>query len=148
MSETSGRQLAQVDVHLILRRGGDILLGQRTNTGFGDGCWHPPSGHGEDGESAVTSLIREAQEEIGITIARDNVRFVHLLHQWTGSARTAIFFEVTDWDGEPVNNEPDKCAGWEWFPVGALPDQMIDYARQALTLYLKGEAYSERGWRE
>jgi len=27
------RQRAQVDVHLILRRGDDILLGQRINTG-------------------------------------------------------------------------------------------------------------------
>ncbi len=148
MSETSGRQRAQVDVHLILRRGDEILLGQRTNTGFGDGCWHLPAGHGEDGESAVTSLIREAQEEIGVTITPAHVRFVHLLHQWSGSARAAIFFEVTQWEGDPVNNEPDKCAGWEWCTLGDLPDSMIDYARQSLNLYAKGQAYSERGWQE
>ena len=46
------------------------------------------------------------------------------------------------------DNEPDKCAGWEWFTVGGLPEQMIGYARLALTLYAKGETYSERGFPE
>lgn len=141
-----GRQRAQIDVHLILRRGDDILLGQRINTGFGDGCWHPPSGHGEDGESAIVSLVREAQEEIGVTIDPVDVRFAHLLHHSTESARAAFFFEVTDWAGEPVNTEPHKCAGWKWFPITDLPEKMIPYAQQALAHYSTGEPYSERGW--
>ncbi len=142
------RQRAQVDVHLILRRGDDVLLGQRINTGWGDGCWHVPSGHGEDRESAIATLVREAHEELGVTIDPAAVRFAHLVHHWTESSRTAIFFEVTRWEGEPVNTEPDKCAGWQWFNLADLPEQMIPYGRQALTLYAKGEPYSERGWQE
>lgn len=148
MSDNTGRQRAQVDVHLILRRGDAILLGQRINTGWGDGCWHVPSGHGENRESAIATLIREAQEEIGVTIDPAHVRFAHLVHHWTESSRMAIFFEVTEFVGDPVNTEPDKCAGWQWFALDALPDQMIPYARQALTHYVKGEPYSERGWLE
>jgi 8-oxo-dGTP diphosphatase len=142
----TNRQRAQVDAHLILRRGDEILLGQRQNTGWGDGCWHVPSGHGEDGESAITSLVREAGEEIGVTIDPADVRFGHLVHHHTDSARMAIFFEVRRWSGEPTNTEPDKCAGWQWFPLSSLPDPMIDYAAQAITSYSKGEPYSERGW--
>jgi len=115
MSETSGQQRAQVDVHLVLRRGDEILLGRRTNTGFGDGCWHLPSGHGEDGESAVASLIREAQEEIGVIIAPTRVQFVHLMHQWAGSPRAAIFFEVIDWE---TTNRISAPAG-SGSPLGA-----------------------------
>jgi ADP-ribose pyrophosphatase YjhB (NUDIX family) len=142
------RQRAQVDVHLILRRGDEILLGQRRNTGWSDGCWHVPSGHGEDGESATTTLVREAAEEIGIRIDSTDARFVHLAHHQTESARIAVFFQVTRWHGEPTNTEPDKCAGWDWFPLSNLPEPMIGYAAQALASYTKGEPYSERGWQE
>ncbi|MGH3979608.1 MAG: NUDIX domain-containing protein [Pseudonocardiaceae bacterium] len=65
------RYRACIDVHLILRRGEQILLGQRrNNTGFAEGAWHLPSGHAEDGESATAALIREAAEEIGVTRCR------------------------------------------------------------------------------
>jgi ADP-ribose pyrophosphatase YjhB (NUDIX family) len=137
-----------VDVHLILRRGEEILLGERRNTGFADGCWHLPAGHGEKDESATAALIREAGEEIGVDLRSDQVRFVHVMHHRTDSDRIALFFEVIDWDGEPTNCEPDKCAGWQWFPLSSLPTDMIPYAAQALTHYAKGEVYAERGWNE
>lgn len=142
------RQRAQVDVHLILRRGDDILLGLRQNTGWCDGYWHLPSRHGEDQEPATTTLVREAAEEIGVTIDPADTRFVHLVHQWTDSARAALFFEVTRWTGEPVNTEPHKCAEWRWFPLSALPEPMIRYAAQAVTRYAEGQFYSEHGWQE
>src|SRR4051812_23749050 len=140
------RQRAQVDAHLILRGGDQILLGQRQNTGWCDGYWHVPAGHGEDRESATATLVREATEEIGVEIDPADARFAHLVHHWTGSARAAVFFEVTRWRGEPANSEPDKCTGWQWFPLSALPEPMIEYAAQAIAHYVKGEPYSERGW--
>ncbi|RCG19101.1 NUDIX domain-containing protein [Sphaerisporangium album] len=135
-----------VDVHLILRRGDEILLGERRNTGWRDGDWHLPSGHLDPGEAASAALIRETAEEIGVAVDAAAVRFAHLMHHFTDDARTAMFFEVTQWTGEVVNREPDKCAGWDWFPLDALPEQMIPYAAEALTLYAKGTVYSERGW--
>lgn len=142
----SQRYRACIDVHLILRRGEQILLGQRHNTGYADGAWHLPSGHTEDGESATTALIREAGEEIGVGIDPKQARFVHLMHHRTDSGRIALFFEATAWTGEPTNREPDKCSGWDWFPLTALPDPMIPYAAEAMTHYAKGTVYAERGW--
>ena len=69
------RYRACIDVHLILRRNEEILLGQRQNTGFADGSWHLPSGHTEDGESATAALIREANEEIGVRIDPARARY-------------------------------------------------------------------------
>jgi 8-oxo-dGTP diphosphatase len=140
------RYRACIDVHLILRRGEEILLGQRQNTGFADGSWHLPSGHTEDGESATAALIREAGEEIGLRIDPIEVRFVHLVHHRTDSGRIALFYEVTRWHGEPNNCEPDKCARWGWFTLTDLPTDMIHYAAQALTHYTKGEVYAEHNW--
>jgi 8-oxo-dGTP diphosphatase len=140
------RYRACIDVHLILRRGEEILLGQRRNTGYGDGSWHMPSGHTEDGESATAALAREADEEIGVRIDPAEIRFVHLLHHRTDSGRIALFFEVTHWHGEPQNREPEKCASWDWFALAGLPADMIPYAAQALAHYTNGEVYAERGW--
>ncbi|WP_433358863.1 NUDIX hydrolase [Streptosporangium sp. CA-115845] len=135
-----------VDVHLILRRGDEILLGKRQNTGYADGSWHLPSGHLDPGESASAALIRESAEEIGVSVKPADVRFAHLMHHYTNDARTALFFEVTQWSGNVDNREPDKCSGWDWFPLDALPDQMIPYAAEALAHYRKDLTYSERGW--
>jgi len=140
------RYKACIDVHLILRRADEILLGQRHNTGYADGCWHLPSGHTEDSEPATGALIREAAEEIGVRIDPAEVRFTHLMHHRTNEGRIALFFEVTRWSGEIVNTEPDKCTGWHWYPLTALPDQMIPYAAEALHHYVKGGVYAERGW--
>jgi 8-oxo-dGTP diphosphatase len=142
---TDPRQRPQVDVHLLLCKGEEVLLGQRINTGFADGAWHFPSGHAER-EGAVAALIREAGEELDIRIEPQDVKLVHLTHHRTDSDRMALFFRVDTWSGEPVNTEPDKCAGWQWFPLRNLPDEMIPYARLTIDRYLAGETYSEHGW--
>lgn len=67
------------DVHLLLVNStGEMLFGQPQNAGFEDGAWHLPSGHVEAGESAVAALIREAREEIGVTIDEQAVEFCHV----------------------------------------------------------------------
>jgi 8-oxo-dGTP diphosphatase len=135
-----------VDLHLILLRGQEILLGLRQNTGFADGSWHLPSGHLDPGEAATAGTAREAGEEIGVTINPADLRLAHVMHHRTNDARTAFFFETNQWSGEIVNHEPDKCAGWKWFPLDAMPEQMIPYAAEALAHYRKEVLYSERGW--
>jgi ADP-ribose pyrophosphatase YjhB (NUDIX family) len=135
-----------VDVHLILRDGDNILLGKRINTGYGDGAFHPPAGHMEEGESATSALIREAKEEIGVTIHPDDVNLVHVMHNSSSGGRIAFFFEVDRWDGQPTNIESDKCAGWQWFSLGQLPDKMIPYAQEALRSYTQQEVFSLHGW--
>jgi ADP-ribose pyrophosphatase YjhB (NUDIX family) len=142
----AGRYRSCIDVHLILRDGDRILLGERRDTGFCDGFFHLPSGHLEDGESAVAALVREAEEEIGVAVEGPDVRFVHLMHHRTNEGRVALFFEVGRWRGDPENREPDKCAGLRWFPIGDLPTRIIPYAADALRCYAAGVGYTERGW--
>lgn len=135
-----------VDVHLVLRDGDRILLGERINTGFGDGAHHPPAGHMEPGESAVDAVVREAKEEVGISIQPRDVRLVHVMHNSSSGGRIAFFFEVQRWDGEPANMEKEKCAGWQWHPLRRLPENMIPYARRALASYADNEVFTLYGW--
>lgn len=141
-----------IDLHLILRdRQGRILLGERKNTGYMDGAWHLMAGHCER-EPATLGAAREGLEEGGIAIAPEHLKLVHVMHHYTNEPRLALFFEATEWQGDITNQEPDKCAGWEWFDADDLPTDrteptdMIPYAAEALEHIAKGQMYSERGW--
>jgi ADP-ribose pyrophosphatase YjhB (NUDIX family) len=135
------------DVHLLLLDAeGRVLFGRRQNTGFEDGAYHVPSGHLEAGESVVGALIREAKEEVGVSIAPEHVEFVHVMHNSSGSGRVAFFFKVQQREGTPENREPDKCSELRWFPLDSLPGQLIDYCRTALSHIAAGEAFSVYGW--
>ena len=135
------------DVHLLLvNRAEEVLFGQRQNTGYEDGAWHLPSGHLEAGESVVAALIREAREEVGVVIDEHEVKFCHVMHNSSSGGRVAFFFTVRRWTGEPENREPDKCSGLRWFPLGALPEQLIPYCRAALESISVNDCFSSFGW--
>ncbi|MFE3769391.1 methyltransferase domain-containing protein [Streptomyces sp. NPDC059122] len=130
------RHTEVVDVHLVLRRGGEVLLARRSGTGYADGLLNCPSGHAEDGEDVRQALIREAAEELGLRLAPEDVRVALVMqHCAPPPARPRIgwFFEAAyGAGGEPRNREPDKCAELAWFPLDALPDDMVAYCRAGL----------------
>lgn len=146
-------------VHLFLTRRNDILLSRRANTGYYDGWWSVPAGHIEPGEPATTAMIREAHEEIGITILDPDVLTLgHIMHRrsvdtdCTNSERVDFFYTLPCWlyngndFGEPVNREPRKCDRLGWFPINALPQDTVPYVRDAITFSYHGRVYSESGW--
>ncbi|PWI41821.1 methyltransferase domain-containing protein [Streptomyces sp. ICBB 8177] len=132
-----------VDVHLILRRGDEVLLARRSGTGYADGLLNAPSGHVEDGEDVREAVIREAYEEVGVVIDPAAVRAALVMQHKApdGAPRTGWFFEARDWRGEPVNREPDKCSGIGWHRLDALPDDMVAYCRAGLDAYRAGDRF-------
>jgi ADP-ribose pyrophosphatase YjhB (NUDIX family) len=143
MSAVHNRRFRVIaDVHLLLIKDGKVLLGQRANTGYGDGAYHPPAGYLEEGESVVEALIRQAREEIGVTIHLRDVSFAHVMHNSSEDGEIALFFAVTKWTGEPAVMQPDRCSELRWIPLLELPPDMIDYARVAIRHYLGGAAFS------
>lgn len=137
-----------VGVHLILISDGHVLLGQRMNTGFADGWWHVPGGHLDPGESLPAGAAREANEELGIEIAREDLSFVHLNHHLDadGIARVGVFFTATRWTDEPVNAEPHKCSKVAWFRLDDLPVETVDYAVAAIRHHQQGATFGTHGW--
>ena len=113
----SERHRSIVDLHLVLRRDdGRILLMRRANTGYGDGQLHLPSGHLEAGESIIDGVVREAREEVGVTVQPADLRYIHVMHRAaeTGHDRLGLFFTTDTWDGTPHNAEPEKCSELVW----------------------------------
>lgn len=133
--------------HLLLIRDGKILLGKRRNTDYADGHWHVPGGHMEEGENIIDALIREMDEEIGITIEPYDVELAHAVQDnGTGEGRMQMFFTITTWSGEIENKEPDKCEKLDWFPVDNLPDPTVPYTRHAVEQVRQGVRFSLFGW--
>jgi 8-oxo-dGTP diphosphatase len=132
-------------VYLIPRKDDKVLLSLRHNTGWMDGMYSLVAGHVEAGETLEEAMIREANEETTIDITAQQLKFVHLMQRIKDQAEDEyvdVFFEVREWSGEFVNNEPEKCGGLEWFPVTALPENTLDYIKDVVTNYEQGASFS------
>ncbi len=139
-------ELSRSAVYVMLRRGEQVLLILRQNTGYMDGMWDLPAGHVETGEAASAAAAREAMEEVGVAV-RD-LRFAHITHRNHGD-RTyfGVYFEAGGWSGEPAILEPEKCAGLSWFSTHALPPNTVPFTRDVLERHVpNGVAYAEWGW--
>ncbi|MBD0709187.1 MULTISPECIES: NUDIX hydrolase [unclassified Streptomyces] len=137
-----------IDTHVILRDGDKVLLSQRGGP-YGHGRWHAPSGKLDTSEPLTTGAARELREETGVEVDPGHLRLVHVVHhrQSPGTERIGLFFEATEWQGEPVNREPDKCLDLRWWAVHDLPEDIIEYPAAGLLGYLDGgEPLTEHGW--
>jgi 8-oxo-dGTP pyrophosphatase MutT (NUDIX family) len=142
------RASVRAAVYLILRQEEQVLLARRYNTGFQDGNYSLVAGHVEADESLTAALIREAHEEAGITLAPTQVEFVHLLHRKSDDDLIYFdfFFVAYEWMGVVVNCEPQRCDDLRWFPMSALPANLVDYVRDVLASLAHGTRLSESGW--
>ncbi|MFJ9542626.1 NUDIX domain-containing protein [Streptomyces sp. NPDC101225] len=138
-----------IGVHLLFERAGKVLLGLRSSTSaYAADTWHLPAGHLED-ESATACAVREAREELGVTVHEQDLRLVHVVHLRDAEdhrARIQMLFRVLDYEGTPVICEADRCADLRWWPYGALPAPLVDYTAVALTGIAAGRTYTEMGW--
>jgi 8-oxo-dGTP diphosphatase len=145
----SGRYASIVDVHVILRRGGRILLLRRAGDTYASGQLCLPSGHMEEGESTLAAAARETLEETGITLNPETLRHVLSIHQrnpGTRHARIGFAFTPRTWDGEPVNAEPHKHSELVWADPARLPPDTVDYTAAVITAVEHGLTFTLNGW--
>jgi 8-oxo-dGTP pyrophosphatase MutT (NUDIX family) len=135
-----------VTVHLFFIRGNQILLLRRFNTGYADGQYSVPAGHLDGDETVLAAAAREAQEEVGVRIEARDIRFSSVMHRRDGDERVDFFVNISRWDGEPVNAEPDKCDELLWVNRDNLPPNTIPYILKALQNHLTGLTFDEFGW--
>jgi 8-oxo-dGTP diphosphatase len=132
-------------VFIVFRKNGLILLMRRFNTGYADGMLTPPAGHVEAGEQFTQAAIREAHEEVGVKICREDLVPFHIIHRRIGNSpeRIDVYFQVTFWEGEFVNKEPHKCSELLWVPEDALPGDLLVASQHSITQGLQGVLFSE-----
>lgn len=143
------RYLSIVDVHVILRREGTILLPRRAGNVYATGMLCLPSGHLEDGESVLSAAVRETKEETGIALEPAALRLVlsiHERHPGTTHARIGLAFEPESWHGEPVNAEPGKCSEFLWADPACLPSDTVGYTAAIIDAVERGTIFALNGW--
>jgi 8-oxo-dGTP pyrophosphatase MutT (NUDIX family) len=138
-----------VDVHVLLRRVGRVLLLRRTGNVYAAGQLCLPSGHLEHGESVCQAAIREVFEETGIMLVPATLRHVLSIHQrnpGTSDTRVGFAFAPSAWTGEPANAEPDKHSELIWAVPSALPADTAEYTAAIITAAERGLAFTLNGW--
>src|SRR5262245_58163529 len=127
--------------------GDEILLVRRCNRGFGDGRLSRVAGHVEPGESVTQAALQEVSEEVGLTLSRDGLLVVGVMHRRSREERVDFFlaYRLGDWE-EPVNREPEKCSELVWASQASLPDDTIAYVRAGIVNFRNGVWFQEFGW--
>lgn len=129
--------------YVVLRRGDEVLLLLRANTGYMDGYWAVPAGHVEKDESVLEAAVREAREEAGVEIDPADLVPVTAMHRTGGNGdpideRVDFFFTASKWAGEPRLMEPEKADGLDWFALDKLPDPVVPHEARVLAALSDG----------
>ena len=112
-------QIVEVAAAVMLRaEGREFLLAQRPEGKVYAGYWEFPGGKVEPGETVRQALIRELQEELGITVTECAP---WLTRQFTYPHATVRlnFWRVTAWEGEIGITAPLEHSAVEWLACGA-----------------------------
>ena len=114
-----------------------LLLGKRKSE-HGGGTWCPPGGHVEYGESFEDAAVRETKEEVNIDLDASKLQVVGVTNDFfkeSGKHYVTVMLRTTDFCGEPIVKEPDKCYEWKWFSPNELPDNLFLSVENFLNKY-------------
>ena len=131
----------------------EIAFVLRSNTAWMNGYYGLPAGKTEKSESSIVGVIREAKEEIGIDVKSQHVHHAITAHRHSTEENDDamdwidIFFEITKWEGEPYNAEPQVHSEMAWLDPHNLPDNVIPSLKATIDAWAKGEKYYEYGWK-
>ncbi len=119
--------LRQVTLCFLVRPG-ELLLAMKKR-GFGVGKWNGYGGKVQPGETLEQAMLRELQEESGVTAAAPDLEKVAVLqfyfkHDASFNQEVHVYL-LRRWQGEPVESEEMKP---QWFALGDVPyaDMWVD----------------------
>lgn len=127
---------------LFLRKDGNVLLAMKKR-GFGEGRWNGVGGKVDGDETIEQAMIRETQEEIGVT-PRVYEKVGDILFDEYFKGEPALMhvhvFQASEWDGEPT--ETEEMAP-QWFAEADIPyDKMWSDDPYWLPMVLEGKKIS------
>ncbi len=132
-------------IYLIIKNDkGEILLQRRCGTKLWPGYLALPAGHIDVGENAYEAAIREAKEELGITIAVADIIDTFVVNRKNKSLPPYydVYFEVKSYQGSIRIMEPEKCSELVWADIENLPSDVIDFETEAMKNNLNGIKFS------
>ena len=140
------RNKLPISVQLIIENNNKILLLKRKNTGYEDGKYCLPGGHLEKNESIRSAIIREAKEEIGIELSKEDLELYKILNRKISEEIEYIdfIFRTTIWKGKIQNKENDKCEEIIWKNKNELPENTLGFVKEIIKN--DSSIYMEYNW--
>ena len=127
-------------------RGERVLLVKRA-IDPGAGRWALPGGFVDAGEGAATAAIREAHEELTVTVELLGLLAIFGREEYPegdeGMADITIAFQARIVAGEPQAR--DDAAEFAWFTKEHLPPLVFYPTKTLVARWLRGELASSRG---
>lgn len=124
---------------LYLIRGEEVLLALKKR-GFGVGKWNGVGGKVDHGETVEQAMVRECQEEIGVTPTKYQ-KVAELLYDEVHVDERKLMnlhiYFATNWDGTETESEEMRP---QWFAIDNLPyNEMWSADQQWLSRALDGQ---------
>lgn len=132
-------------VYLIIKNEqNEILFQRRQGTKLWPGFLALPAGHVDTGENVYDAVVREAKEELNITISIENIIDTFVVNRRNKSIPSYydVYFEIDSYVGNIIINEPEKCSELKWINIEDLPEDVIDFEKVALLNNKKGIKFS------
>jgi len=130
----------EISSRLILTQKDKVLLTLRKNSKYAADKWMLPGGKTDSGETALESIIREAKEELAVSVRREDLIFAGVVHwdiydkslkalgyrdgltlNWATDKWSSIIPGVE----APINTELSKCYQIEWFSGDEIQDLVM-----------------------
>ncbi|MEL6391125.1 MAG: NUDIX domain-containing protein [Bacteroidota bacterium] len=132
----------KLKARLVLIQEGEILLLKQTKPNGGN--YTLPGGTIEEEEFAREALIREAREEVGIHLHKEDLHLAFIAHKKTGKKHRIVFyFQTNIYSGRPKSREHDKFSKFIWSDLQRLPDKLTPTIRQVIKRLRAGKLYTE-----
>jgi len=140
-----GKEKFLAAIYLIIKNNeGKILLQRRQGTKLWPGFLALPAGHVDEGENVYEAAIREAKEELSITITEEDIIDSFVVNRRNKSLPPYfdVYFEISKYAGEIKINEPEKCSELKWCDISNLPYDMVDFEAEAINNWQKKILFS------
>lgn len=134
---------------MVFNERGQLLLGLRNcdpetadSELHEEGTWTMPGGNIEYGETFEEAGVREAKEETGIDIDKNDLEVICVQ---TDKNEFAHYISVGmichKFSGTPVAMEPLEIVRWEWFDINYLPNKIFSPSKKTIDCYVNKKFY-------
>lgn len=128
----------------VLRKGTQILLTSRPKSKSYADYWEFPGGKIEAGESILSALIRELNEELAIIVKEEDCKHLTtILQHYSEKDINLTVIEVSNWVGVPAPCEKQELY---FYNLGEILDKspLLPTTEKILDLILANESITHR----
>jgi 8-oxo-dGTP diphosphatase len=111
----------QIVAALLVRDGRVLLCHRSTGRRWFPDVWDLPGGHIDPGETPIEALVRELEEEVGISIKEPGAAVARVVE----SKFVMRIWLIEQWVGDPINASPAEHDDLGWFSLAEAEEMPL-----------------------